>query len=100
MYPEHLVAPMRSDLTEAGFEELTNANEVENYLEDQEGTTLLVINSVCGCAAGSARPGVKMAVANSSKKPKHLKKNKQLMKKPSQLKKQLASSKTGYPRDI
>lgn len=72
MYPENLVAPMRSDLTVAGFEELKTANEVENFMDDQEGTTLLVINSVCGCAAGSARPGVKMAVANSSKKPTHL----------------------------
>ena len=72
MYPAELVAPMRSDLTTAGFEELTSANEVENFMEDQQGTTLLVINSVCGCAAGSARPGVKMAVANSAKKPTHL----------------------------
>jgi putative YphP/YqiW family bacilliredoxin len=72
MYPEHLVAPMRGDLTQAGFEELKTANEVENYLDDQSGTTLLVINSVCGCAAGSARPGVKMAVSGSSKKPTHL----------------------------
>ena len=63
---------MRGDLTQAGFEELKTANEVENYLEDQEGTTLLVINSVCGCAAGSARPGVKMAVSASAKKPGHL----------------------------
>ena len=72
MYPAELVAPMRSDLTTAGFEELTSANEVENFMEDQQGTTLLVINSVCGCAAGSARPGVKMAVANSAKKPSRL----------------------------
>lgn len=72
MYPEALVAPMRTDLTSVGFEELHTADEVENYMEGQEGTTLMVINSVCGCAAGSARPGVKAAVAQSAKKPNHL----------------------------
>lgn len=69
MYPEHLVAPMRTDLTSVGFKEFKSADEVDDHLEDHEGTTLLVINSVCGCAAGAARPGVKMAVNNSSKKP-------------------------------
>lgn len=69
MYPEQLVAPMRSDLTSAGFKELKTSQEVENYLTDQKGTALLVINSVCGCAAGAARPGVKWALQNSSKKP-------------------------------
>ena len=72
MYPEELVAPMRTDLTSVGFKEFTTAEEVENHLKDQKGTTLLVINSVCGCAAGSARPGVKMAVSKSSKKPSSL----------------------------
>jgi putative YphP/YqiW family bacilliredoxin len=72
MYPEELVAPMRQDLTVAGFQELKNADEVENHMKDHKGTTLMVINSVCGCAAGAARPGVKMAVANSDKKPDNL----------------------------
>jgi len=57
MYPELLVAPMRADLTIAGFKELKSSQEVDTELKDQKGTTLLVINSVCGCAAGAARPG-------------------------------------------
>lgn len=72
MYPEELVAPMRTDLTSVGFTELKTAEEVENHLNDHQGTTLLVINSVCGCAAGAARPGVKWAVDQSDKKPDHL----------------------------
>ena len=72
MYPEQLVAPMRSDLTSVGFKELKTPEAVDAELKDQKGTTLLVINSVCGCAAGAARPGVKWAVQNSSKKPDHL----------------------------
>lgn len=71
MYPEQLVAPMRTDLTSAGFTELKTPQDVENHLKNQ-GTTLLVINSVCGCAAGAARPGVKWALQHSSKKPDHL----------------------------
>lgn len=69
MYPEELVIPMREDLTEVGFKELKTVADVDGELENQKGTTLLVINSVCGCAAGAARPGVKWAVANSEKKP-------------------------------
>jgi putative YphP/YqiW family bacilliredoxin len=69
MYPEELVAPMRADLTTAGFKEFRSAQEVEQHLENHKGTSLVVINSVCGCAAGSARPGVKLAVAHSNKKP-------------------------------
>jgi putative YphP/YqiW family bacilliredoxin len=72
MYPEELVAPMRTDLTEAGFQELTTTEEVESHLKDHKGTSLLVINSVCGCAAGAARPGIKIALAHSSKKPDQL----------------------------
>lgn len=72
MYPEQLVAPMRSDLTEVGFKELRTPEDVDGELKDQKGTTLLVVNSVCGCAAGAARPGVKWAVQNSEKKPDHL----------------------------
>jgi putative YphP/YqiW family bacilliredoxin len=72
MYPEELVKPMREDLTTVGFTEFKTAGEVENHLENHEGTTLMVINSVCGCAAGTARPGVIMAVENSSKRPENL----------------------------
>jgi putative YphP/YqiW family bacilliredoxin len=72
MYPEHLVAPMRQDLTSAGFQELKTAEEVEKVLNDDKGTTLVVVNSVCGCAAGAARPGVKLAVNRSAKRPDRL----------------------------
>ena len=72
MYPELLVAPMRQDLTVAGFTELKTPDEVVKNVKDAKGTTLLVINSVCGCAAGAARPGVKWALQNSAKKPDHL----------------------------
>jgi len=72
MYPEQLVAPMRSDLTTAGFQELKTPAEVQKSIKEVKGTTLLVINSVCGCAAGAARPGVKWALQNSTKKPDHL----------------------------
>ena len=53
MYPEELVVPMRSDLTEVGFEELKTAQAVDQHLKDHKGTTLMVINSVCGCAAAA-----------------------------------------------
>jgi putative YphP/YqiW family bacilliredoxin len=72
MYPEQLVAPMRGDLTSAGFSELKTSTEVDQALKNQQGTTLLVINSVCGCAAGAARPGIKWALQNSAKKPNKL----------------------------
>ena len=71
MYPEQLVAPMRAELTTAGFSELKTSTDVENSMKEQ-GTTLMVINSVCGCAAGAARPGIKWALQNSAKKPAHL----------------------------
>ncbi len=69
MYPEEIVAPMRADLTEVGFEELKTESAVDQHFTDHKGTTLMVINSVCGCAAGAARPGVKWAVQTSDKKP-------------------------------
>ncbi|MFY0601422.1 MAG: BrxA/BrxB family bacilliredoxin [Cyclobacteriaceae bacterium] len=72
MYPEQLVAPMRTQLTDTGFTELKTAEEVENHLTDHKGTSLVVINSVCGCAAGTCRPGVISALNLSSKKPDHL----------------------------
>jgi putative YphP/YqiW family bacilliredoxin len=69
MYPENLIAPMRSELTDVGFQEFRTAEEVENHIKDFTGTTFVVINSVCGCAAGAARPGVRYALENSSVKP-------------------------------
>lgn len=70
MYPEEMVKPMRAELTDAGFQELYSAEEVENTLKN-EGTTLVVINSVCGCAARNARPGAKMSL-DGAKKPSQL----------------------------
>ena len=64
MYPEELVKPMRAELSEAGFEELYTADAVKNAVSKQ-GTTLVVVNSVCGCAARNARPGAKMSLSNS-----------------------------------
>lgn len=72
MYPEMLVAPMRQQLSDAGFSSLMNAAEVENELNEKSGTKLLVFNSVCGCAAGTARPGIIKAVKESSKLPNKL----------------------------
>ena len=70
MYPEELVKPMRADLSSAGFEELYTSEAVENAIK-QEGTTLVVVNSVCGCAAANARPAAKLSLENE-KKPDHL----------------------------
>jgi len=64
MYPEEMVIPMREDLTSVGFKELKTAEEVDDVLSEKNGTVLIVVNSVCGCAAGNARPGVKAAVQN------------------------------------
>jgi putative YphP/YqiW family bacilliredoxin len=66
MYPESLVKPMKSELVSAGFEELLNPESVDKALKN-EGTVLVVVNSVCGCAAGAARPGVKMSLSHSKK---------------------------------
>ena len=71
MYPQEIVLPMKEELTENGLSELLTSSEVESQLK-KEGTTLVMINSVCGCSAGSARPGVLMAVANAAKKPDYL----------------------------
>ena len=71
MYPEEICTPMRLDLTEAGFEEMRNAQEVDAILSEKSGSVLVMINSVCGCAAGNARPAVKMA-AKHSKRPNKL----------------------------
>ncbi|MFT4023533.1 MAG: BrxA/BrxB family bacilliredoxin [Flavihumibacter sp.] len=71
MYPAEIVTPMKEELTDEGFNELLTAGAVTDQLQ-KAGTTLVVINSVCGCSAGTARPGVLMAVANSQKKPDYL----------------------------
>ncbi len=68
MYPEYIVSPMKAEVTSHGFEELLTPADVDAALK-QEGTTLLFINSVCGCSAGSARPAVVMAVENTTKRP-------------------------------
>lgn len=71
-YMRQMVRPMREELTNAGFQELATAEAVEDYIENASGTTLVVVNSVCGCAAGLARPAVTQSVSNSDKKPEHL----------------------------
>jgi putative YphP/YqiW family bacilliredoxin len=71
MYPAEIVMPMKAELTDNGFDEMVSAKEVDETLK-KEGTTLVVVNSVCGCAAGACRPGVLMAVHNSAKKPDNL----------------------------
>ena len=70
MYPEEMVKPMRAELSDAGFQDLYSAETVEQAIS-KEGTTLVVVNSVCGCAARNARPGAKMSLDNA-KKPSNL----------------------------
>jgi len=72
MYPEYMVAPIREDLTSVGFEQLMTSEEVENALNEKEGTVLVAVNSVCGCAAAKARPALKMAVSAADKRPTKL----------------------------
>jgi putative YphP/YqiW family bacilliredoxin len=72
MYPAELVAPMKGELTNVGFKQLESAQDVDAALSSTEGTTLLVFNSVCGCAAGAARPGVKLAFTANAKLPTQL----------------------------
>ena len=71
MYPPELVAPMKEELTTVGFDELLTPEDVDSALSPDSGTVLVMVNSVCGCAAGSARPAVRMALA-SDKKPGRL----------------------------
>ncbi|MGD7045368.1 BrxA/BrxB family bacilliredoxin [Jeotgalibacillus proteolyticus] len=71
-YMKQLVKPMRQELTQAGFKELTNEEEVQSFMQDVSGTSLVVINSVCGCAAGLARPAVTQALITHEKEPDHL----------------------------
>ena len=70
MYPEEIVKPMKQELTMIGFEDLLSAQDVESALS-KSGTTLVVVNSVCGCAAANARPGVRFSLTND-KTPDHL----------------------------
>lgn len=65
MYPEIMVIPMREELTRLGIEELRSADEVDQALKNRTGTTMVVVNSICGCAAGRMRPAVRMALQNS-----------------------------------
>ena len=66
MYPEEIVKPMKLELTDSGFSDLTTSDDVKSILSKQ-GTTLIVVNSVCGCAARNARPGVIMSLSNNIK---------------------------------
>lgn len=71
MYPAQIVIPMKAELTDNGFSDLITNEAVDNAV-NEEGTALVFINSVCGCSAGTARPGVLLAVENSTKKPNRL----------------------------
>jgi putative YphP/YqiW family bacilliredoxin len=72
MYPPQLVAPMKAELTDVGFKQLESASDVDSFMQTAKGVTLVMINSVCGCAAGAARPGVKAALSRSEVKPENL----------------------------
>ena len=71
-YMKQIINPMREELVRAGFKELLLVEDVEQFIENVEGTTLVVVNSVCGCAAGLARPAVTQALQQSNKKPDHI----------------------------
>ena len=71
-YMRQIVQPMRDELVQAGFQELMTAEEVEAFIENASGTSLVVVNSVCGCAAGLARPAATQALQNADKKPAQL----------------------------
>ncbi len=66
-YPEHFVAPFRAELTQLGVEELRTASDVDAAVKTTRGTLMIVVNSICGCAAGKARPGVALALKNAVK---------------------------------
>lgn len=67
MYPPQIVMPMKEELTSAGFKDVTTSAQVEELIKNTKGTVLMVVNSVCGCAAGNARPGAKKAVQYTKK---------------------------------
>jgi putative YphP/YqiW family bacilliredoxin len=69
MYPAELVKPMKEDLTQVGFKELTTTEAVDQTIQNSQETLLVVVNSVCGCAAGAARPGIRQALDHAGKKP-------------------------------
>ncbi|MED1205369.1 BrxA/BrxB family bacilliredoxin [Heyndrickxia acidicola] len=71
-YMKQIVKPMREELAQSGFKELLTPDEVESFMESTEGITFVVVNSVCGCAAGLARPAAVMAATENEKKPDHL----------------------------
>ncbi len=71
MYPEFMIAPMREELTRFGVQELKTAGEVDTAVTETPGTTMVVVNSVCGCAAGKARPGIAIALQHGTK-PDHV----------------------------
>ena len=71
MYPEEIVAPMKAELTEVGFDESLTAEQVDELMNNMSGTALVMVNSICGCAAANARPAVRMSLDND-KKPDHL----------------------------
>ncbi|EEL88139.1 hypothetical protein CN445_19315 [Bacillus cereus] len=71
-YMRQMVIPMRQELVRSGFEELTTEEAVTEFMENATGTTLVVVNSVCGCAAGLARPSAGQAVVRAEKQPNHL----------------------------
>jgi putative YphP/YqiW family bacilliredoxin len=66
-YPEHLIVPMRQELTRLGIEELRTAEQVDHAVRETPGTLMIVVNSVCGCAAGRARPGLARALAHPAR---------------------------------
>ena len=66
-YPEFFVAPMRAELVDLGFEELRTPQDVDTAVQNSKGTLLVVVNSVCGCAAGKARPGIALALRNGAR---------------------------------
>jgi putative YphP/YqiW family bacilliredoxin len=67
MYPAEMILPMKEDLTNVGFEQLNDSDSVDQFLTQAAGTLLVVVNSVCGCAAGNMRPGVKLSLQHSKK---------------------------------
>ncbi|HAW19242.1 MAG TPA: BrxA/BrxB family bacilliredoxin [Flavobacteriales bacterium] len=67
MYPEEIVMPMKAELTTVGFDELQTASDVDTLMNDMSGTALVMVNSVCGCAAANARPAVRMAIQHDKK---------------------------------
>ncbi|HKM48031.1 MAG TPA: BrxA/BrxB family bacilliredoxin [Terriglobales bacterium] len=67
MYPEIMVVPMREELTRLGIEELRTAADVDRFVQNEPGTTMVVVNSICGCAAGRMRPAVRLALQNAAK---------------------------------